>query len=377
VVAFAIVGALIAGDTARAQSAGGTLRLRPLTADGASLFLAPHAATRLGGFLVGAQAELGWGEAAAWSGAGRFGWEPIDGLLLTANVRRGSADGRGIDRDDGAIGLTVEGARAGLSVAYHSLETRFEENSGRLRGTELRAWGELGRWLELGVSMRTGTVAEQGVVTDRRRYVVTGYEFVATDRRNFLYIADRRDLEAHMTATLGGIRLTAVAGRALADQVVSTRSWAWGGVALPIGRDMELLAEAGRNEGGGLVTHEQGRFVRLGLRVDMVGSRRPGPLPPPMPVIAAATAVIDVSHDGPRLVVRAPDSDRIEVMGDFTAWQAKTMSRSADGQWTFPVHAGVLRFNIRIDGGTWTVPAGVSVVADEFSGAPVAVVVVR
>jgi hypothetical protein len=139
----------------------------------------------------------------------------------------------------------------------------------------------------------------------------------------------------------------------------------------------ELLAEAGRNEGGGPVTHEQGRFVRVGLRVDMVGSRRPDPLPPPAPTMSAATAVIDVSQGMPRLVVRAPDSDRIEVMGDFTAWQPKAMSRSAGGQWTFPVRAGVLRFNIRIDGGTWTVPAGVSVVADEFSGAPVAVVVVR
>jgi hypothetical protein len=226
--------------------------------------------------------------------------------------------------------------------------------------------------------MRRATVAEQGEAVDQRHYVVGGYEFVATSRRNFVYVADRRDLEAEITATIGGFRVTGVVGRALADQLMPARTWAWGRLAVPLPHGLEVLAEAGRNQDGGLVARPPGGFARIGLRLDVGAARTNRTTAPPLPPgIAAAAATVDVSDGEPRLIVHSRVAEGVEVMGDFTAWQPRAMEQNADGEWSFPVRTGVLRFNIRIDGGPWTVPAGVSIVADEFSGAPVAVIVVR
>jgi len=57
-------------------------------------------------------------------------------------------------------------------------------------------------------------------------------------------------------------------------------------------------------------------------------------------------------------------------MGDFTAWQPSALVLDAGGWWsaTLSIPAGVHRMNIRIDGGPWVVPPGVTSVDDEFSG---------
>lgn len=80
--------------------------------------------------------------------------------------------------------------------------------------------------------------------------------------------------------------------------------------------------------------------------------------------------------DGPALVVSAPGASTVEVRGDFTEWRIRPMRRARSGEWTVAVRPGVLRFNVRLDGGDWIVPGGVVAVPDEFSGAAVAIVVV-
>jgi 1,4-alpha-glucan branching enzyme len=76
--------------------------------------------------------------------------------------------------------------------------------------------------------------------------------------------------------------------------------------------------------------------------------------------------------------VRAPASDRVEIMADFTDWQPVTLVRTPDGYWeaTLPVARGQHRLNVRLDGGDWVVPTNVARVTDEFGGV-VGLVLVR
>lgn len=379
-VACAAALALIPSADADAQPSRSPFFARTPAFGGADVFLAPHASGSLGPLDIGGQLELGWGPSSAKRGAGSVAFEPIDGLRLSASLEAGSASADGRTGSEHTIRLALDGRRLGIAAAHRTAETRLDGRASALHATELRAWTGLGGRVDVGVSLRTGTGAERGDHVEERTYVVAGYEFVATDRIGYTFIASRRDLEADVTLQLGSFRLTGVAGRAFVDGVASARSWAYGRLAAPLPHGLELLLEAGRTDGGTPVAPEPSRFARLGLRVDLgrAGTGAPvrdsGTSPTPH---GAASALLEVSDGAPRLIVTAPDARGVEVKGDFTAWEPRSMSPIGDGRWMVPLRTGVVRFNIRIEGDSWTVPAGVPVVADEFSGAPVAVVVVR
>ena len=69
-------------------------------------------------------------------------------------------------------------------------------------------------------------------------------------------------------------------------------------------------------------------------------------------------------------VVHAPLATQVEVTGDFSNWEPVALSRTGSGEWSavLPLSRGTYRFNVRIDGGAWIVPAGVSRLNDEFGG---------
>jgi predicted carbohydrate-binding protein with CBM48 len=76
-------------------------------------------------------------------------------------------------------------------------------------------------------------------------------------------------------------------------------------------------------------------------------------------------------HGETRLVrIRAPDAQRVELMGDFTDWSPIALARVSAGVWelTLPIAAGAHLINIRVDGGPWRVPGGVTETADDFGG---------
>jgi len=101
-------------------------------------------------------------------------------------------------------------------------------------------------------------------------------------------------------------------------------------------------------------------------------------------------AVLDRVPPGPAFTVRAISSDscvlslrhstahRVELSGDFDAWQAIDLVESQHGVWTamLALHPGTYHMNLRVDGGPWQAPPGTVVVDDEFNGT-VGIVVVR
>jgi hypothetical protein len=78
-----------------------------------------------------------------------------------------------------------------------------------------------------------------------------------------------------------------------------------------------------------------------------------------------------VERDGTRtLRLRAPRAREVEMMGDFTEWLPVPMVPVGGGSYTLRVTlpAGVHRVNVRLDGGPWVAPPGLTTVRDEFGG---------
>ena len=54
-------------------------------------------------------------------------------------------------------------------------------------------------------------------------------------------------------------------------------------------------------------------------------------------------------------------------MGEFTDWRPVALHRSgSDWTATLTVAPGTYRMNVRIDGGAWAVPPGVTALEDDF-----------
>lgn len=99
-------------------------------------------------------------------------------------------------------------------------------------------------------------------------------------------------------------------------------------------------------------------------------------------------AVAD-NDDGTRTVrLRVLGARRVEIMADFTEWvpvpltrlpaASGSRERAAGDLWgiTVVLTPGVHRINVRVDGGEWVAPPGLSAVRDEFGGV-VGLLVVR
>jgi hypothetical protein len=132
-----------------------------------------------------------------------------------------------------------------------------------------------------------------------------------------------------------------------------------------------------------------GRYASAGVRLTALAPRpTPRPIPAwPQPQIlpamsgtnghvAVATVTLEITAGKPVLLVRAPGAALVEVMGDFTDWQAVVLTRVGD-VWRLDTHlaAGLRRLNVRVDGAAWSVPMGATLTHDDF-GATVGTIVV-
>jgi hypothetical protein len=68
--------------------------------------------------------------------------------------------------------------------------------------------------------------------------------------------------------------------------------------------------------------------------------------------------------------VRAPGARTVELMGDFTGWMPVILERSERGsaEWALlrSIPPGIYRLNLRVDGGAWGVPPGITALNDDF-----------
>lgn len=71
-----------------------------------------------------------------------------------------------------------------------------------------------------------------------------------------------------------------------------------------------------------------------------------------------------------RIVIRVGGVESVEIMGDFTDWNATALTRHGRDLWELavPVASGVHQINLRVDGGPWVAPPGLPTLHDNFSG---------
>lgn len=102
----------------------------------------------------------------------------------------------------------------------------------------------------------------------------------------------------------------------------------------------------------------------LPIRTAGVQSERRAPIPP------GPAFEIRPLGERQRIRIWVPGSTRVELMGDFTRWQAVPLARLDDGGWELilPLAPGLYRLNVRVDGGPWAAPSGMPVVLDDFGG---------
>lgn len=132
-----------------------------------------------------------------------------------------------------------------------------------------------------------------------------------------------------------------------------------------------------------------GRYVGLSLRVGAWPRRTTRTMPARQSVLpvrgspdlddppAASVATRSCACGGRTLVILAPGSKLVEVSGDFTDWNPVVPATDSLGAWvvSVPLAPGTYRFNLRLDGGEWMVPAGATRIRDEF-GSEVGILVV-
>lgn len=274
------------------------------------------------------------------------GVTPEVGGALAGTLQQG---GEGTGRGLGALRLHLAGRRAGV-WAGGALGRASDGEEARTTVA-----GEAGAWLRMG-EVTLASTAVPNWIGDGIRYT---------------------ELLGVVRVERGRLDLSGFGGWRTWSRPDATPGSGWAGVNLAVWltRHLALIAGAASyptDWGQGLPS---GRFAMLSARL---ATRRPGErravgyqaLPPLARPVVAGFELAEAG-DGRRVFrVRAPGASRVELMGDFTAWEPVALARGADGRWsvTLPLPEGLYRMNIRVDGGEWGVPPRVLVLDDEFGG---------
>lgn len=232
--------------------------------------------------------------------------------------------------------------------------------AGRVRdpiGWRSYSAGEVGGWLQL------SRAVVQAVVLPAR--IAGGVRY--TDAEGTVRLDNSR------------VELTGVVGArsAIATYDEGSRAWASVNATAWISPAMGITAGAGSYPSDPGQDVPGATYLSLGFRYSPRSVRRaPTVLSPDVlrAVVRDAPPAMTVSDGaaGRREIrYRAPAARSVEIMGDFTDWTPVLMTPSRpSGTWiiSLPVASGVHQVNVRIDGGEWTVPAGLTAVRDEFGG---------
>jgi hypothetical protein len=271
-------------------------------------------------------------------------------------------------------------AAAGAASGYAGVAALRARND-RLWSTSrlLTAGGALrfGRF-ELGLDQRT-TLGHRTIISTRDTLVLfpdsTYHRVRITDRRRTG--TGYTDAGLHLGWERGRWSTEARFGLRLGDFGRDTRVWALVTGGYRLTRNLGLALRAGREPSVPEEGIPAGNVASLGLSFVFA--------PPPEPVRPEVSArrngafsARTVAEGWVLLRVRVPEASRVELMGDFTDWLPVNLSRDEEGRWgaAFPLAPGTYRVCVRVNGGTWTAPPGLTAVRDEFNGT-VGILVVR
>lgn len=160
-----------------------------------------------------------------------------------------------------------------------------------------------------------------------------------------------------------------------------TASWLSASATWWMTPNLAVVAGAGRALEDALRGVPTARYASLALRVGVRNggfmSARPRDAAPSdhsssLPRLVVTRAGGGGDDEARTLTVHAPAAQHVELMADFTGWEAVSLNKqdSPRGSWTLTraLSAGTHRVAIRLDKGEWMVPANLPRVADDFGG---------
>ena len=222
------------------------------------------------------------------------------------------------------------------------------------------------RMLEAGAWMTRGSAqllvsSTPTVVDDSIRYV--------DNQATVGWKASRAELG--LTAGFrGGARLPAAS---------DARAWGGVSVAAPISPRASIVVAAGSYPLDFTQGFPAGKYVSAGVRMAL------GRVKPALGTVAPSTGELGrlevrrISGEEITISIRAAGADSIEIMGDVTGWEPVRLRPNDRDPREFRVSLaakpGTSQVNIRVNGGPWVVPPGLTVVKDE-TGTPVGILVI-
>lgn len=317
----------------------------------------------LAGTALGTISSLGQG---GWAAQGSLDFSVLSGALGPARFEVAAEAGGSLHDDATRTGQYLGRARLHLGGGTRGLW------AGAATGKTWDAsmWhpvvqGDFGAWARVG-SIQLVAAVTPASVGDSLRY---------TDA----YGALRWDA--------GRVELAAGLGARRGDAIVRESSTKWGSASATFwfARHVGLVAAGGTYPVDFTQGYPGGRYfsvaLRLGARPTTVALRRStDPAPSALRSDAAGPRLeIALLPNGRRTIrVHAPAARSVDVMGDVTNWQPLALSRLSNGWWTAAVAVapGTHQINVRVNGGTWDVPAGLPDKVDEF-GVRVGILTVR
>jgi cytochrome c5 len=182
----------------------------------------------------------------------------------------------------------------------------------------------------------------------------------------------------------------AVGSGVLEDGTTENRLWAEASATMRIAPRFSFLVSGGSYPSDPVRRALGAKYASAGIRVAFGGADRSEPMTVPAQLLAAVrahekastspAARLEIVRTGEMHVLRvhAASANNIDVTGDFTDWEPRSMKKTGDGVWEIEISLppGVHRLNIRIDEGEWLVPAGARPEQGDFGGM-VGVVVIR
>jgi hypothetical protein len=159
--------------------------------------------------------------------------------------------------------------------------------------------------------------------------------------------------------------------------------WGEASLEVPVATPLTVLIAGGRYPSDPVRGVLAASYVSVGIRLtpfrsatridDALGAAYRKALDDRAPAPTSTAAVLalgDVSAAGREILVNVTGAMRVELAGDFTDWQPRAMVRIDENTWSvrLTLPPGIHRLNVRVDGGGWLVPAGLTSIEDEYGG---------
>ena len=188
------------------------------------------------------------------------------------------------------------------------------------------------------------------------------------------------DTQATIRLVRGRVELGAYGGFRTWFEPADAGGAAWGGASAAywVTEHLAIVAAGGSYPADFGQGFPGGSYVALAIRV---ATRRP-PVPsriesheyqllqPLARPLVPAFQITTASGLDRLIRVHAPAASSVEIMGDFSEWRPIPLVKGTGGDWTVVVTMpkGTHRMNLRVDGGDWGVPPGVTALNDDFGG---------